>query len=504
MAQLDRSAMVLGSTAMTSRLLSSMGGVPLLRHCLGWCHGLVVFWLSCMPLVQAQETTASLTFDQARSALVSGSHGLRSASLSTQAADATAHARSALWQPIVTLEAQQLRYQQSARISLDGVKDELGNAGVGLSGPVSDVIGNLAQQFPDEIQYKSRNDVFRSTVNMIMPLYSGGAITAAQETASSAAELARAGEQTTRESLQFSLVGTYFGQVSAAERYRVTQANLAGFERHLRDAEILEREGVIPHARTLEVRVARDSAVRANERARNDLLTAKDELSSLLGLGAQIETLSPLFVNKRDIEPLEWYLDIALEHQPQLQQADASYDIATHQVDLVNSERLPKVYALGSYNLDQDDDLGVQPDWVIGVGVSYTLNSNVNRNSALRAAHLRREAAGQAREQARSDVLSAVTRAWNQLQTARTQYLTLESSMDAAEENLRVQEIAFREGEATAATVIDARNALADAQLQQTLAAYEYDLSLAALLVASGQGERFLEFLQRIDAEVVQ
>lgn len=491
-----------GRPTLNSRVLPDMKAMLMARR---WHYALVALWLAGASIVQAQEVTESLTFSQARTAMLSGSHGLRSASLSTQAADASAEAQSALWQPVVTLEAHQLRYQQSARVSLDGLKDDLAGIGSGLDGPVGDVIGNLSHRLPDELRYTSRHDVFRSTVDVLMPLYTGGAITAAQEAARSAADLARAGEHVMRESLQFSLVGTYFGQVSAAERYRVTQANLDGFERHLRDAEMLEREGVIPHARTLEVRVARDSAIRANERARNDLLTARDELSSLLGFEAPLEALSPLFVNRQDIESLDWYLDVALEQQPQLKQADAGYDVAESEVDLVNAERLPKVYALGSYTLAQDDDFGVhvQPDWVIGVGISYTLNSNVNRNSAVRAASFRREAADQAREQVRSDVRSAVTRGWNTLQTARTQYLTLQSSMAAAEENLRVQEIAFREGEATAATVIDARNALANVQLQRTLAAYEYDLSLAALLTASGQGERFQEFLQRADAEVV-
>ena len=74
--------------------------------------------------------------------------------------------------------------------------------------------------------------------------------------------------------------------------------------------------------------------------------------------------------------------------------------------------------------------------------------------------------------------------------------------MAAATEELRVQEISFREGEATTTEVIDARNALEQARTQRAAVAYEYDLSLAALLLASGQTERFTEYLHSADKRV--
>ena len=75
----------------------------------------------------------------------------------------------------------------------------------------------------------------------------------------------------------------------------------------------------------------------------------------------------------------------------------------------------------------------------------------------------------------------------------------MESSLAAARENLRVQEIAFREGVGTASRLLDAQALLATAETQRASAAYEYDLSLAALLAASGIPERFTDYGRRDD-----
>ena len=117
----------------------------------------------------------------------------------------------------------------------------------------------------------------------------------------------------------------------------------------------------------------------------------------------------------------------------------------------------------------------------------------------LGAARAQASAAAEVERQARDDARLLVTRAYNQAELARRQFLSMDSSLEAASENLKVQEVGFREGEATAASVVDARNLLGTARLQRAAAAYEYDLSLAALLAASGSDLTLNDYLQRED-----
>lgn len=456
------------------------------------------------PAADAQTLApVAMSFEQAQQQLSQASNTLKSAAYSTQAAQAEAEANANLWQPVVTLESQALRYQKSLEVPLNGVKSDLLQLNTALGTDAEKAVEHLANSLPHDARIRKRDNVFSATVNVIQPLYAGGAIVAAQKAAKSAAELVQAQELGVQDKQRFNLVTTYFAQVLAQQHFNVTQAHLAGFEQHLKEAQILEREGMIPHSRTLEVIVARDTALIANQRAYHDLLTASDELSSLLEQHTPIATQTPLFVNLHNLESVEHYVQVALQQQPLLQQADAGYKIAEQQVALAKSERLPKLFAMGSYALDRNDQLLTQPDWVVGVGLSYTLNASTNRNRAVTAANLRLAAAEHSKQQAQSEVRSAVIRAYNSMNTARSEFFTLQSSLNAAEENLRVQQVAFREGEATATAIIDARNALSRAQLQRAVAAFQYDTALSALLTASGQGARFNDYILRADAKVM-
>jgi hypothetical protein len=51
--------------------------------------------------------------------------------------------------------------------------------------------------------------------------------------------------------------------------------------------------------------------------------------------------------------------------------------------------------------------------------------------------------------------------------------------------------------------VTDAQTALGLARAQRATAAYEYDLSLAALLAASGHSERFADYAEAPDRQTV-
>jgi outer membrane protein TolC len=193
------------------------------------------------------------------------------------------------------------------------------------------------------------------------------------------------------------------------------------------------------------------------------------------------------------------FLDQASQTNARLAQAQAGRDLAEAGADLAASRMKPSVYAFGTYNLNPDDALPTEPDWAVGIGARYTLISTVDRRRMLGAARAHASAAAEVERQARDDARLLVTRAYNQAELARRQFLSMDSSLQAASENLRVQEVGFREGEATATSVVDARNLLGGARLQRAAAAYEYDLSLAALLAASGSDLTLNDYLQRED-----
>ena len=105
-------------------------------------------------------------------------------------------------------------------------------------------------------------------------------------------------------------------------------------------------------------------------------------------------------------------------------------------------------------------------------------------------------------KETRNNIDTGVETAYQKVAQAREQFQLLESTLALARENLRLRERGFDEGQATSLDVNDARNALARAETARALAAYEFVVSLAQLLEASGRANTLSEYIQQADVQL--
>lgn len=460
----------------------------------------------------------AMTFIEAETRLRNTSSLSRAADYGVQAAEAQERAAGGLYRPTVALEAQVIRYRKTFDLSLSNALDNAQReVAQGIDGLLSDlptvppgiieevgsklntVLPEIFSGLPRDIRLELNDTLWRPSVTALQPIYTGGAIPAIQRAAAANVSMAQARHSEVQNLENVGLVQAYFGQVLASEALAIAIDTRNGFDQHLRNAIRMQQEGVLSRAEMLQVEVARDTAQREVNSAELALENAKASLANLVDINGGITPTTPLFVNRESVGPAHLFLDEAGRSNPSITQARAGQDLANAGADLAAASFKPTVYAFGTYNLNPRHALPTEPDWAVGIGASYTLLSSLDRRRSLEAARLRASAAGEAERHARDQARLLVTRAYNQVELARRQYLTLESSMTAARENLRVQELGFREGEATATAVIDAQNMLGAARLQRAAAAYEYDLSLAALLAASGSRQTLSHYNQRED-----
>jgi outer membrane protein TolC len=484
------------------------------------CIGL----LACAASPALGQSTAppsvAISYTDALQQLTGVSHRLRAADHEVRASKDSVDAVKSLRRPIVSLSAQVIEFQKTLSVSLAGPKQALMSSenqflndlpnsfppefqGIvnQVTGRIEQAIPGLLGQIPDSLTQKTREEIFRPTATVLMPLYTGGAIPAVQHAARAGESLALAQQRGASSLTQIDLVKTYFGQQLAAELRDSALETLQGFERHLSDAQKLEANGMIPHARVLEAQVARDTADRAYQRAGLAYQTARDDLTRLLQANGPVEVTTPLFVNSRPLLPVSEYISTSVNH-PSAGEADAARQLAHSGVDLAKSQLRPQAFAFGEYNFNRNHALPTEPDWIAGVSLRYTLFSNVGRGKALAAAKERERAAAELAADARQSTQTETSRSYDLVETARRNFLLLESSIAAAEENLRVQTVAFREGESPVSAVIDAQTSLANARAQRISAAYEYDLALAALLAASNRPEEFADHVARADRKL--
>ncbi len=436
---------------------------------------------------------------------------LRSAEVSAaehqaNSAELTSQSLRTLRRPTVNLSAQLVAYQKTLSVDLSGIKGRttqdfqnyLGSLPGQFPADLQEIIQMVTQRIdqalpgllepiPNSIDYQARDTIFRPTATAFMPLYTGGALQAIQKGAGAAAEAARAKADADINLARVNLARAYFGVILADGLAEAARGNLAAMDRHLSNTESFYRNGVLPRSKVLEVQVVRDAAGRNLDRAQVDQGRATFVLRQLLESQDDLRPSTGMFVHSRPLNPVSDYVAASGAGNPRIREAEATRQVASAGVGLAKSRVLPQAYAFGEYSLDRKSAAPTEPDWIAGIGARWTLLSPIDRAKAIAAAKEREQAATAAVRLTQKAIATEIGDAWALTETARRSFLSLDSSLAAARENLRVAEIAYREGVGTDASVIDARARLSDAETQRLAAAYEYDVGLAALMAASGR-----------------
>ena len=430
----------------------------------------------------ADPVPATLDWPAANSRLLQAADGLAAARAGVNRADDLAAASRWLRLPEVNAEVRRMHLQKTLAVPADAL------------GPLQPLLGGASSVGVQINDWRTR-----PLLSAVLPLYTGGKIPAAQAAARADLAMARAELAGERGSQQLQLVQAYFGQQLARQVLAVRSEVLAGLEQHLAQARALEREGMATAAQRLQAEVARDRALREQRRSANDLASVEQALAGLLRSNEPVQTASPLFVLSQLPDSLAGLVDSARAQHPQVTRLQAMTDKARSGLAVEQARLKPQVFLFGQYDFHREDALITDPDWAVGIGVRYTLLSPSMRPLQVRAARAQLEQASQGLEEARTQVGIGVQQAWHAVDSARSQFLLLDSAQAQAAENLRMQELSWREGMATSLDVIDARLSLGATGVERVQAAWEFTVALARLLEVSGRMDAFDQYRQQAD-----
>ncbi|MFN4037854.1 MAG: TolC family protein [Erythrobacter sp.] len=439
-----------------------------------------VLWVGSFGLgyeVLAQDAGA-LSYEAAQQRYVEQSDALDAADAGVRAAAARYQATRTIGRPEVEVEAQLLDFQKTLFLPL---------------GPLANV--GAAFGLDDPLQFRIRELVSRPIITATMPLYAGGQMDAARSGAASRLTIEEAARDDTTAKGLAQMARAYFGRQLAAQALDVRRGLVNSIGQHVLDARALEREQQIARVQRLQAEAALEQAMREQEKAEGDVTAAEIGVMGLLRLDAPAALATPLAVPTVPLPPVGEFIATALEDHPTIRKLDASVTLAGAGVAAEAASLRPTVYALAQYNLDRENTLLTDPDFIFGLGVKYKLASGVGRRSQLAAARDTEAQASAGAREARSQIETGVMIAHNRAENARRRHALYARSIAAADEALRVARLAFRELQGTSRDVTDAELLAASARVEQALAAYEYVDALISLMEVSGQMERLPEYL---------
>jgi len=337
-----------------------------------------------------------------------------------------------------------------------------------------------------------QKDNYEGALSVTQPLYRGGAATAALRASRFYDALT---DETVRGAVQktiYETIRAYRQTQLVREQLKVTTADVALAEAHLKDVTVKRRFGTASDFNVLRSQVDLSNAQAEMISFQNKYNTAVVNLLRVIGMSqeSRIELTESLVYDPLTVEE-ETAIHEAFRNRPDLAAANLSLRLQNESLNVAKSGYLPQINAFYNYILGKPDPYIVTNDdwenaWFAGINVTIPIFDGLVREGRItqEKASLRKREIGlvDARERALFEVRTAILNLRDADESVNVQKLTVEQ----AKEGLRLAEVGYREGILDQVSVLDARSALTKAQLFYYKSLFDHSLARLDLHRAMG------------------
>ena len=305
-----------------------------------------------------------------------------------------------------------------------------------------------------------RNDQFTSgNVQLRLPLYAGGQISAGIDAAHQKAVGASETQQSTAATLKLEVAEAYVDVLRARRMLEAATSSVESLTAHVADVQHLVDRDLVPRSDILAARVALAYAEQAKVRAANavELTQAayNRRLGEPLGRVPELEDSVPADAALA-ASPVEALVRRALDSRTELKAMAAAVVAFDSQSRAESGKRLPQLALTGGYTHFDNEILDREDFSMVGIGVTWNLfdgGQARNRAAALRNAS---RASQNRLDDLRSNTELEVRQAWLAVQEAQARVRASAEAVAQADENLRSSRELYSADLATNTQVLDA------------------------------------------------
>ena len=311
--------------------------------------------------------------------------------------------------------------------------------------------------------------------------------------AKAAQALAKAKAEIARRGLVVTVVQAFYGLLAAQQKTANTMQASQEAQHFLDISKKLEVGGEVAHSDVIKAQIQANDLQRQLEDAK-----LAEENARL----AMVVLVFPNFfqdfalVNDLAAAPtlpaLPDVQEMAKDNNPELQAAFAALAVADKEVTVARAGHLPSLTVDWFYGIDANQFAIYDRNGFRNLGYSAVASVNIPvfswgaTQSKVKQAELQRHQAQVELSAAQRQALADMQSFYSEAQTVRGQLDTLRSSADLAAESLRLINLRYQAGEATALEVVDAQNTLTAARNAYHDGEARYHLAIANLQTLTG------------------
>lgn len=352
----------------------------------------------------------------------------------------------------------------------------------------------LNSQIPQFKEIIKQNEFKSSFITGIQPLFLGGKLIFAKNTAKEEEDIAYQEYLFALNEAVSETISSYLACAFLKEVIKVRKEVLDGISKHKEEAEAAFDAGLIPQVEVLKAKAALAEAERNLQEDQNKYELALLSLKKNLGinLANSVQTKDSLYYRNISfdydslsslIQSKNYYLKII---ESKISQAKNKYWI-----DFSNF--LPQVIAFGKYEFYPEYQSAIEPRWIVGIQIKQNIFNGFKDYLALQSDKNAIKEAKYASDYLKKNIELASRKTYLEFENARVKYLNILPSLELFAENLRANEKRFESGYGRSLDVIDARLSYEKAQTEALSALYDYYLAISYLYFLNAESVEFLK-----------
>ena len=340
---------------------------------------------------------------------------------------------------------------------------------------------------------KEIGNAHANSLTASMPIFTGGKLNGTIKQAKAGYLISEQGLQKAYNDMRSTVTNGYFDMLQADNMQKLGRESVDRLADHLKNVEAQYEVGVVAKVDVLRSQVELANAKQSLIKAENAYQIAEANLNKIVGLPMDTQLkLDNILVYTPYDNDMQYCLDYAAKHRPELEQAKQQVEAAKGALRVAISGHMPQVAATASQNWNDSNWPGDENgNWYVGVSVGLNIFDSGVTVSKIHGAEADLAKAHETYRDTVDAVNLDVRSNYLNLREAEKRIDTTKLAVSQAEEDYRIAQLRYMNGVGTNTDVLDAQVALTDAKTNYLQAMYDYNTCKTNLETAIGVPMQF-------------
>jgi outer membrane protein TolC len=326
-------------------------------------------------------------------------------------------------------------------------------------------------------------------------LFDGFSITNQYKMSELNLDMTKANRKRVRQDVALEVTKAYFEILKAEKLLGVSKETVNSVSAQTEVVNNFYQVGMSPLNDLLESQVLLATAKQEVVFTKSDLDIARSYMNTLLRRPtSQAVEIVDMLDYKPFVHDLDFCIRTALERRIEIKMADIEIELAEKDILLTKKTYYPTINLTGTYyrvgtewDVSGGEDIGDVDTWDITAVASWDFWDWGKTSYGTREQKSRRSQAILNRSKIEDSIQFSVTQAYLQMQTSEKNITTIETAIEQAKENVRINEERYKEQVATSTDVLTAQTLLFRTMNNYYRALYDFQIAKASLYREMGQ-----------------